>query len=190
MTTVFDSQLYLFEAVGTLISILNQIPDQQVVLLRAVLGPLATELQGNVRTKTTSLEDFQAVLQAHHLMMAAGNVAKGFPDLSMRSSTAAGAWVQVFREVTEQILTAAKAMDDHLIIRDAVSYDYRFRYLYRWLTIGLPDQGPLRFQPHCGDDWSSSAASYSDSHRLPDRSDHVPRIGRVAELYWAARRQI
>jgi hypothetical protein len=29
----FDSQLYVFEAAGTLISILNQIPDQQKALL-------------------------------------------------------------------------------------------------------------------------------------------------------------
>lgn len=119
--TVFDSQLYLFESVGTLVSILNQVPDQQVVLLRAVLGPLTAELQSNVRTAATSSDDYRAVLQAHHLMMAAGNVAKGFPDLSMRSPTANGAWVEVFREVTEQILTAAKAMDGFVIIRDAVS---------------------------------------------------------------------
>lgn len=117
----FDSQLYLFEAVGTLISILNQIPDQQVTLLRAVLTPLLVGLQANTRTTATSPEDFQAVFQAHHLMMAAGNVAKGFPDLSARTPVASGAWVEVFKEATEQILTVAKSMGGFVIIRDAVS---------------------------------------------------------------------
>lgn len=118
--TFFDSQLYLFEAVGTLISILNQVPDQQVSLLRAVLTPLLVGLQANVRTAATTHEDFTAVLQAHHLMMAAGNVAKGFPDLSARSPAAVGQWVGVFKEATESILMVAKSMGGFVVIRDAV----------------------------------------------------------------------
>lgn len=118
----FDSQLYLFEAVGTLISILNQIPEQQVTLLRAILTPLLGGLQANVRSTASSPEDYQAIFQAHHLMMAAGNVAKGFPDLSARTPTASGAWVEVFKEATEQILTVAKTMGSFVIIRDAVRY--------------------------------------------------------------------
>jgi exportin-T len=34
MDKIFNSQLYLFETMGVLISMLNQVPDQQVSLLR------------------------------------------------------------------------------------------------------------------------------------------------------------
>ncbi|KAM0787298.1 hypothetical protein ACM66B_007074 [Microbotryomycetes sp. NB124-2] len=120
----FESQLYLFETVGALISILNQIPEQQVILLRAVLGPLVADLQANSRQTVTSSQDYVAILRAHHLMMAAGNVAKGFPDLSARTPTAAGAWVAVFREVTEQILEVAKTMSAFHVIRDAARFAF------------------------------------------------------------------
>ncbi|KAK4053974.1 pre-tRNA nuclear export protein [Microbotryomycetes sp. JL221] len=123
-TSFFDSQLYLFETVGSLVSILNQIPDQQVILLRAVLGPLMADLQTNIRQTAASSDDYVAILRAHHLMMAAGNVAKGFPDLSARTPTATGAWVEVFREVTEQILEVAKAMTTFLVIRDAARFAF------------------------------------------------------------------
>ncbi|GAA5960825.1 hypothetical protein JCM21900_002296 [Sporobolomyces salmonicolor] len=120
----FDSQLYLFETVGTLISILTQIPEQQVVLLNAVLDPLLKDLQANVRPAASSAEDFNSVLKAHHLIMAVGNVAKGFPDLSARQPTAQGRWVDVFRQATEGILASAKIMAGFVVIRDAARFAF------------------------------------------------------------------
>lgn len=119
--TAFESRLYVFETVGTLISILNQVPTQQVALLRAVLTPLLTSLQSSVRTTATTHADFSNVLKAHQYINAIGNVAKGFPDLSSRASVATGDWVEVFREATETVLIAAKSMSDYVVIRDAVS---------------------------------------------------------------------
>ncbi|GAA5891828.1 hypothetical protein JCM6882_007375 [Rhodosporidiobolus microsporus] len=120
----FDAQLYLFETVGTLISILNQVPDQQVVLLNAVLDPLLKDLQANVRPAAASEADFNAVLKAHHLIMAAASVAKGFPDLSARVPTAQGAWVEVFKAATEAILASAKIMGSFVVIRDAARFAF------------------------------------------------------------------
>ncbi|GAA5834356.1 hypothetical protein JCM11251_007967 [Rhodosporidiobolus azoricus] len=118
-SSFFDAQLYLFETVGTLVSILNQIPDQQVVLLNAVLDPLLKDLQANTCPTASTKEDFDAVLKAHHLIMAAASVAKGFPDLSARMPTAQGAWVDVFVAATETILASAKVMGSFVVIRDA-----------------------------------------------------------------------
>lgn len=117
----FDAQLNLFETVGTLISILNQVPAQQVVLLRAVLSPLLAALQANTRASATTPEDFAAVFEAHHLIIAVGNVAKGFPDLSARTPTATGQWVDVYKEATEAVLVSAKTMAHFVVIRSAVS---------------------------------------------------------------------
>ena len=123
-TTQFTAQLYVFEAVGTLVSILNQVSDQQVTLLRAVLQPLLAGVQANVRPTAATHDDYSAVLRTHHLIMAAGNVAKGFPDLSSRTPTASGAWVAVFRELTEGVLAVAKTMGSFLVIRDAARFAF------------------------------------------------------------------
>lgn len=117
---LFESQLYLFETVGTLISILNQVPSEQVVLLNAVLDPLLSQLEQSVRPAASSPADYNAVFKAHHLIMAIGNVAKGFPDLSARQPTAQGEWVQCFRKATEAVLASAKIMTGFVVIRDAV----------------------------------------------------------------------
>ncbi|SGY86016.1 BQ5605_C009g05795 [Microbotryum silenes-dioicae] len=149
-TTFFDAQLYLLESIGTLIWILNQMPDEQVTLLRAVLTPLLSELQANVRPTASSAADYASVLKAHHLIMATGNVAKGFPDAtnlkvtptatpsgsSPRSSgpsanisaamarSTSGVWVEVFKEATESMLAAAKSMSSFVVIRDAVRFSF------------------------------------------------------------------
>ncbi|GAA5992257.1 hypothetical protein JCM5350_006326 [Sporobolomyces pararoseus] len=121
---LFESQLYLFETVGTLISILNQVPSEQVVLLNAVLDPLLSQLEQSVRPSATSPEDFNAIFTAHHLIMALGNVAKGFPDLSARQPTAQGDWVQGFRKATEGVLASAKIMASFVVIRDAARFAF------------------------------------------------------------------
>ncbi|GAA5912917.1 Ran GTPase-binding protein LOS1 [Sporobolomyces salmoneus] len=121
---LFESQLYLFETVGTLISILNQVPPEQVVLLNAVLDPLLSQLEGSVRPTANSPEDFKAILTSHHLIMALGNVAKGFPDLSARQPTAQGQWVQGFRKATEGVLASAKIMASFVVVRDAARFAF------------------------------------------------------------------
>lgn len=123
-TSFFDAQLYIFETAGTLISILNQIPDQQVVLLKAVLDPLLADLQNNIRPTASSPEDLNAIFKAHHLMMAVASIAKGFPDLSARQPTATGAWVDVFVSATETILGSAKVMSSFVVIRDAARFAF------------------------------------------------------------------
>lgn len=79
-------------------------------------------LQSNIRTKAITAEDFAAVLRAHHFILAIGNLAKGFPDLSGKSPVAIGEWVGVFKEGTEVVLGVAKSMGSFVIIRDAVSF--------------------------------------------------------------------
>ncbi|GAA5820935.1 hypothetical protein JCM10212_000554 [Sporobolomyces blumeae] len=120
----FDAQLYLFETVGTLISILNQVPSEQVVLLSAVLDPLLLQLSASVRPTATTVDDLNAIFKAHHLIMAIGNVAKGFPDLSARQPTAQGEWVQGFRQATEAVLASAKIMGGLVVIRDAARFAF------------------------------------------------------------------
>ncbi|KAM0750236.1 Exportin-T [Meredithblackwellia eburnea MCA 4105] len=115
----FTAQQNLFETVGALISILNQIPEMQVNLLRAVLSPLLAGLQTNTRTKADSPEDLNSIFLSHHFIMAVGSVAKGFPDLSARAPVATGSWVEVYKEAMETVLVGAKAMSSFVVIRNS-----------------------------------------------------------------------
>lgn len=118
----FDSQLYLFDALGSLISLLlSSSAAEQVSLLRALLEPLLREISaiGNNSSPTASIAPEQ-LFRLHHLIKAAGNIAYGFPELKSTTATPEGQWVQVFQEATKVILDALKARSQVAIIREAV----------------------------------------------------------------------
>lgn len=115
----FDSQLYLFDALGSLISILPSSASQiQVTLLSALLEPILRDIAS---IGSTPDSDQESLLRLHHLIKAVGSVAYGFPEL--RSTTAApdAAWVPVMYEATKVILDSLKAKSHVAIIRESVS---------------------------------------------------------------------
>lgn len=121
----FDSQLYLFESSGLLLSQLRHDADLQVHLLKSVCDPLVAQLQGAIGAYNANNADLRQVLQVHHLMLALSNLAKGFPDAAATTaattaaSTADAAWIDVFKSVTEQILVALGHLNSFPIIREA-----------------------------------------------------------------------
>ncbi|CAO1622643.1 unnamed protein product [Sympodiomycopsis kandeliae] len=127
----FDSQLYLFESSGLLLSNLRNESDRLVSLLNTVCDPLVNQLQQAVQSFNANQSNLREVLQVHHLMLAMSNLAKGFPDVSAPSGSATNAnsgngaarpddaWVQVFKSVTEQILIALGQLNQFAIVREA-----------------------------------------------------------------------
>lgn len=75
--STFDSQIYLFEAAGLLISHEAVPVEKQVKYLEAVLNPLVKGIQENMGKEMYNPEDQLFPLQVHHLIMAIGSVAKG-----------------------------------------------------------------------------------------------------------------
>jgi hypothetical protein len=66
-------------------------------------------------------DDVLPILNVHHLVMALGNIAKGFPEPSEKAlATAPPAWISVFKQATEAILAVLERMNQYKIIRDAV----------------------------------------------------------------------
>lgn len=117
---IFDSQLYLFETAGTLISLLFKSPEQSSALLLSVMRPLMDELSLNLRA-IKGREDVVPILKVHHIIMALGNVAKGFPDYpSPVPPGYIAPPLEVFRQVTEAILVSLEAMNVFKVVRDAV----------------------------------------------------------------------
>ncbi len=118
---IFDAQLYLFETVGTLISLFYKSPEQRGALLLSVVKPLLDDLSQDIQT-VKSPEDVIPILKAHHVIMALGNIAKGFPEFP--SPVPDGYIlppVDVFSQVAQAIIVSLEAMNSFRVIRDAVS---------------------------------------------------------------------
>lgn len=114
----FDSQLYLFEAVGTLISLLTPTnPEQQVSMLRALMEPLLSQIQAAANAPDSDLE---SLVLLHRLIKAVGNTAYGFPELKNPIPPPDGQWVGVLQEAMRVILGSLKAKSQVAIIREAV----------------------------------------------------------------------
>ncbi|CAO3687198.1 unnamed protein product [Rhizopus stolonifer] len=118
--STFDSQLYLFETVGLLISLEGTEPMKQTEYLKIVLVPLVEGIQNSLSQPS---DDELFMLQLHHYIMAIGSVAKGYPSLN-KPSEVTEPWTVVFVQATEIILSALQAFNHILLIRDAVRYAF------------------------------------------------------------------
>ena len=74
----FNSQLYLYEAIGCICSARSIPVETQVVYLRSVITPLFADLQAHIPLAESS--DKRAALQVHHVIMALGTLARGYSD--------------------------------------------------------------------------------------------------------------
>jgi len=118
---IFDSQIYLFETAGILNSLFFKDPAQSETLLRSIVKPLMGELLSHLQAAKVS-SDVTATLKIHHIIMALGNVAKGFPDLP--SPLPEGYILpplEVFREIGQTILVCLEQLNVVKGVRDAVS---------------------------------------------------------------------
>jgi exportin-T len=125
--SVFESQLYLYETLGILCASFSKEPEQQTQLLLASVKPLMDEL-------STSLQEFSAkgsqditpIVKTHHIVMALGNIAKGFPDFP--TSTGGQLPVipaaDVFTEVAKAILFSLEVMNGFKVMRNAARFAF------------------------------------------------------------------
>jgi len=75
---LFNSQLFLFEAVGCMASASSISTENKVLMASSVLNPLSTTIQHNIQDALRG--DERALLQIHHSVMAIGTLARGFSD--------------------------------------------------------------------------------------------------------------
>jgi exportin-T len=119
---IFDSQIYLFETAGILNSLFFKDRTQSETLLNSIVKPLMGELPGHLQAAKVS-NDVTAVVKIHHIIMALGNVAKGFPDLP---SPLPEGYVlpplEVFRGIGQTILACLEQLNGVKGVRDAVCF--------------------------------------------------------------------
>ena len=117
---LFESQLYLFETAGTLVSLVFRTPERAAALLASLVKPLLENLSKSLQS-VKGPDDVVPILEIHHIVMGLGNIAKGFPDFP--SPVPEGYILpplNVFREVAQAILVSLEAMNVFKVVRDAV----------------------------------------------------------------------
>jgi exportin-T len=125
-TSTPDPQLYLFETVGTLVHVFFRTPEQSAALLLSVVTPLLDELSTNLRAFEEK-QDVLPIVKIHHVIMALGNIAKGFPDFPTPvPDDYMLPPLHVFRNMAQAILMSLGAMKEFKVVRDAVRRFHRF----------------------------------------------------------------
>lgn len=119
--SVFDSQVYLYEAAGTLVSLTFSIPDEQAALLQSLTKPLMDGMERAIQTPMNGPQDVLPVLQVHHYIMALGSISKGFVDFP---NPVPDNWIlpplAVFEQAAQAIIVTLDAMNQYKVVREAV----------------------------------------------------------------------
>ena len=119
-TSTPDPQLYLFETIGTLVHLFFKTPEQSAALLLSVVTPLLDDLSANLRA-FEGTQDVLPIIKIHHIVMALGNIVKGFPDYPTPvPEDFVLPPLPVFRNIAQAILTSLGAMKEFKVVRDAV----------------------------------------------------------------------
>lgn len=123
---VFNSQLYLFEAVGIICST-NSVPaDKQVLFVQSVLTPIFSDMERSLGAARAS--DERALLQIHHDIMALGTLARGLsdwmPGTNAPASLPAPEVSEAFCQVAEATLVALESLKSSFNVRTAARFAF------------------------------------------------------------------
>ncbi|KAI9798068.1 MAG: pre-tRNA nuclear export protein [Piccolia ochrophora] len=117
----FNSQLYLFEAVGCVSSTSSVPVDKQVQYAQSVFVPLFAEMERNLQPAKNGEE--RSILQIHHIIVALGTLAQGYSEWTPGRSSAANAPAaevsEQFQRCSEAILVALESLRSSFNIRTA-----------------------------------------------------------------------
>lgn len=125
--TIFNSQLYLFEAIGCICSASSVPIDRQVLYAQSVMNPLFSDIEQHLQAAAEE-GDERAVLQVHHDLMALGTLARGFSDWTPGTASATPASAPApeiqgtFARVSEATLVALKSLRTSFNIRTAARF--------------------------------------------------------------------
>ena len=110
---VFNSQLFLFEAVGCISSTPTIPVERQLLYARSITDPLILDMENQLEHAKS--KDERAVLQIHHDIMAIGTLARGFSEwtpgsTSSQSHAPAKAVSDEFSRVAEAIIVSLESL--------------------------------------------------------------------------------
>ncbi|PGH09350.1 exportin-T [Blastomyces parvus] len=123
---VFNSQLYLFEAIGLICSATAVPIDQQVIYAQSVMNPIFMDMERHLGAAKGN--DERSILQIHHDIMALGTLARGFSDWTPGATTPtsppAPEISDAFSQVSEATLVALESLKSSFNIRTAARFAF------------------------------------------------------------------
>ncbi|KAF2021859.1 Exportin-T [Aaosphaeria arxii CBS 175.79] len=120
---LFNSQLYLFEAVGCIASSPTVPVESKKLYAQTIMGPLFSDMEATLGQARNG--DERAILQIHHNIMALGTLARGYGDWNPSSNAQAPSEVSdEFYKASEAILVALDSLSSSMQIRGASRFAF------------------------------------------------------------------
>lgn len=122
----FQSQLYLFEAIGSVSSTSHVPVTTKVAIAKSVIDPLSADLNNHLNAARN--DDTRAVLQINHVIMALGSLASGssdwMPGVNSHGTPPAPEISQEFLGASDSILIALENLKNQGEIRAAARHAF------------------------------------------------------------------
>lgn len=119
-TGSFENQLYLFESVGILITLISN-DDNKINVFESVLQPMFSNLESGISSVTNSQLNLITLIQVHHSLVAMGNIIKGLE--SLRSETLVNTkFLNLFNQISQVIFITLDNFVDFNIIRECIQF--------------------------------------------------------------------
>jgi len=119
------NDLYLFEAVGTLIS-LESIPlEQQSEYLGTIIQPMLNTIDEIISKSLYQMDtpkNMQFTHQLNHIIHAIGSIGHSFPHINLLQSTITPPWIAIYNKILETIVGVLERLSDQSSIRDSIRY--------------------------------------------------------------------
>jgi exportin-T len=121
---LFNSQLYLFEAVGCIASSATVSTDDKKLYAQTIMTPLFNDMEQTLPQASNG--DERAILQIHHIIMAIGTLARGYSDWvpASNSQLPRSDVADEFAKASEAILVALKSLNTSSMIRYASRFAF------------------------------------------------------------------
>lgn len=121
---LFNSQLYLFEAVGCIASSATVSLENKKLYAQTIMAPLFVDLEQTLGQARNG--DERAILQIHHIIMAVGTLARGYSDWNPSNANALPPTevADEFIKASEAILVALESLNSSMSIRNAARFAF------------------------------------------------------------------
>ena len=121
---LFNSQLYLFEAVGCIASSATVSLENKKLYAQTIMAPLFVDMEHTLGQARNG--DERAILQIHHIIMAIGTLARGYSDWNPSNANAPPPTEvgDEFVKASEAILVALESLNSSMSIRNAARFAF------------------------------------------------------------------
>lgn len=122
---LFNSQLYLFEAIGCIASASTVSTENKQLYARTIMSPLFADMEQTLPQARNG--DERSILQIHHIIMALGTLARGYSDWVPTANNSTAPLTEVadeFAKASEAILVALQSLNTSGSIRHAARFAF------------------------------------------------------------------